>query len=270
MDNPAGSQRFDLASCRSPAWGWHEVIIEAREHVRQMTELSVGHVEQIFSAYRARLAAHRKSPGCRAAMIFKNSGRDAGMSREHLHSQLVALSATPPLIALELAGAESFRAAHAQCVFCYLADQARECQPARVIVETATLVAYCPFASRTAFEVWVQPREHAACFDVTSDKCLAELAQLVPDILRRLQCHLGSFAYNYVLHTLPFDTRREDHYHWHIEIIPRTSRLAGLEWGSGILVNTMAPEEAAARLRGVEFADQVELTSGEEKTSEKN
>ncbi len=236
------------ASCSAPSWGRHEVIIESPLHQRQLTELDSAERFVIFDAYRDRLRSLRAESSLKSVLIFKNSGRDAGMSREHLHSQLVALPHVPPLLQLELDGASRFWDACQECVFCHLAAESQR-DGRRLVLETDSLLAFCPFASRTAYEVWIQPKCHAGRYENCNDQVLVELAQIVAELLSKLSRCLGHFAYNYVLHTLPFDTCLEDHYHWHIEIIPRTSRLAGLEWGGGLLVNTVAPETAADRLR---------------------
>ena len=170
------------------------------------------------------------------------------MSQEHIHSQLVALPFLPPVLELELRGAQQFRERSGQCVFCHLAEsESRE--GIRLVGQTEHLVAICPFAGRAPYETWVLPRDHGARFEQTSTTVLAELAQLLQDVLRRLEDCLNYPAYNYVLHSCPFDRQWEDHYHWHFEIIPRIAHLAGLEWGTGVHVNIVSPEVAARTLR---------------------
>jgi UDPglucose--hexose-1-phosphate uridylyltransferase len=249
---PGDCQSGERAGTDGPNWelsrGRHEVIIESAIHRRHLTELSPTEVELVFSAYRDRLRWIRQHGRYAYALVFKNSGRDAGMSREHLHSQLVALPDVPPLARREQLGSLRFYRSHRRCVFCHLIDETLR-QQARLVLETETVVAFCPYASRVAYEVWILPKRHEAHFDETIDATLSDIALSVRELVRRLQSCLGPFAYNYVLHSNPFDTCRQDHYHWHIEILPRTSRLAGLEWGTGLLVNTMPPELAAKQLR---------------------
>jgi UDPglucose--hexose-1-phosphate uridylyltransferase len=224
------------------------VVIESATHRRRLTELTHSEVELVFHAYRDRLSTIRRQGHYRYALIFKNSGRDAGMTREHLHSQLVALPEVPPLVRLELLGSVRFFRTHRRCAFCQLVDETTRDQR-RVVLETETVLAFCPYASRVAYEVWVLPKRHEACFEQTDDRTLNAVARGVRDVVERLETRLGPLAYNFVLHSNPFDTTCQDHYHWHIEILPRTSRLAGLEWGTGLLVNTIQPEVAAEQLR---------------------
>ena len=119
----------------------------------------------------------------------------------------------------------------------------------RWVTDTPNLIAICPYASRFAYETWILPKTHQSNFETAPDHILSELARLVQNVLKRLDSFLEQPAFNYVLHTSPFDTMWKDHYHWHIEIIPRIARLAGLEWGTGVHVNTVSPELAADRLR---------------------
>lgn len=242
-DASSGSDRMQERSV-----GQHEVIIESATHRRRLSELSLGEVEWVFRAYRDRFRSLRRDGRFRYVLIFKNSGREAGMSREHLHSQLVALPEVPPLPRLELRRSARFYRSHQRCIFCHLIDETIT-QRSRVVLETDTALAFCPFASRVAYEVWVLPKRHEACFDQTDDRLLCDVAHTMHTLVTRMEHSLGPVPYNLVLHSSPFDTRCQDHYHWHIEILPRTSRLAGLEWGSGLLVNTMLPELAAEQLR---------------------
>ncbi len=121
--------------------------------------------------------------------------------------------------------------------------------PSRLVAQSEHFLAICPFASRTPFETWVLPRFHWPRFEQTATEVLSELARLLQDVLGRLEVCLDHPAYNYVLHSCPFDMHSEDHYHWHFEIIPRIAHLAGLEWGTGVHVNIVSPEAAARSLR---------------------
>jgi UDPglucose--hexose-1-phosphate uridylyltransferase len=238
-----------IESCQ-PSLGRHEVIIESPTHQRYLTELTVAETQLVFEAYRDRMQSISHSGGWAYALVFKNSGREAGMSREHLHSQLVALPAVPPVVQRELEGAKGFLESRGQCVFCYLQELAIH-DRSRLVFESERMVAFCPYASRLPYEVWVMPKCHEPRYERASRPDVHETSAAVWDVVRRLETCLGRTAYNYLLHSSPFDTCRQDYYHWHIEILPRTSRLAGLEWGTGVLVNTLSPEVAASRLRGV-------------------
>ena len=96
-------------------------------------------------------------------------------------------------------------------------------------------VAFCPYAARFPWETWIVPRRHACDFRQIEDSSLAQLAQLTSRVIGRLERQIPGLAYNYIIHTAPFDTHALDHYHWHMEIIPRLSNVAGFEWGIGLL-----------------------------------
>jgi UDPglucose--hexose-1-phosphate uridylyltransferase len=231
-----------------PARGWHEVVIESPRHLRRLTELTPEAAALVLQAYRDRFRVFANDPQMACGLAFKNCGRQAGMSQEHIHSQLVALPFLPPVLETELLGARKFHQRSGQCVFCHLAESEQR-DSVRLIRQTEHFLAICPYASRAPYETWVLPRHHWARFEQTPTTQLAEFAQLLQQMLRCLEDSLGHPAYNYVLHSCPFDTQWEDHYHWHFEIIPRIAHLAGLEWGTGVHVNIVSPEVAAQTLR---------------------
>lgn len=119
----------------------------------------------------------------------------------------------------------------------------------RVVAESKQFVVLCPHASRLAYEMWLLPRAHEAHYSRASRDSLPELASLFRAALVKLQRIVKVPAYNYIVHTAPFDTPGADHYHWHIEILPRITTLAGFELGTGCYINPVSPESAAAELR---------------------
>ncbi|HEY2761863.1 MAG TPA: HIT domain-containing protein, partial [Pirellulales bacterium] len=118
-----------------------------------------------------------------------------------------------------------------------------------IVAVTPNFLAFCPFAARLAYETWIIPRQHVAHFDAIAPETLSELASLLRMVLVKLERIVKLSAYNYIVHTAPFDTTGSDHYHWHIEILPRTTSLAGFELGTGCYINTVLPERAATVLR---------------------
>ena len=118
-----------------------------------------------------------------------------------------------------------------------------------LIAQSHNFVAFCPFASRFAYETWIMPRRHRSHFGEIESESLPELAALFREVLVKLERIVKLPAYNYIIHTAPFDTAAPDHYHWHIEILPRIANLAGFELGTGCFINTVPPDQAAATLR---------------------
>jgi UDPglucose--hexose-1-phosphate uridylyltransferase len=180
--------------------------------------------------------------------IFKNVGAEAGASLGHTHSQIVATPVVPELVEAELAGGREFLTRTGRCVFCDLA--AREIATgSRVVARSEHFLVMTAFAPRFAYELWVLPLAHASRFETISNDHALELAQLMKHVLIALDRVQAEPAYNWCLHTAPLRSQELAHYHWHIEILPRTGRPAGLEWGYGCFITTVAPETAAAELR---------------------
>jgi UDPglucose--hexose-1-phosphate uridylyltransferase len=228
--------------------GVHEVVVESPEHLVSLSDLSLDQACLVFRSYRDRLATLRKDPNLAYGLVFKNVGAAGGASLEHVHSQLIATRFVPSEVQRELAAAEEFYRREGKCCFCTLIDE-ELAAASRVVAESPRFVAVCPFAGRFPYETWLLPRAHQSRFDESSDLELAELSALTHDLIGRIERALGRVAYNYLIHTEPFDTCRLDHYHWHIEILPRVTRTAGFEWGAGCYINPVPPEEAAAVLR---------------------
>ena len=229
-------------------FGRHEVIIESPRHVASLSELTSAEADLVFRAYRERIAALKATGQYRVVQIFKNVGPAAGASLEHVHSQLIALPGVPDVIAQELASCREYFAAHRRPL---VGDMlARELASGeRIVATTENFVAFCPFASRFPFEVCLAPLAEQGGFEDAQTGKLGELSRLACDLVGRIERAGGQSAYNCVLHTQPFDTPPDDHYHWHIEIIPRLTKVAGFEWGTGCFINPLPPEAAAAQLR---------------------
>ena len=239
---------FKASDLIQPPLGAHEVIVESPHHVRDWLDLSPEDLATILDVYRQRIAAHLGGGELQQVLIFKNVGYAAGASLEHAHSQLFALPYISETFENELAGAQRHNHTTDSCVFCKLLAEELDIQE-RIIVEGERFVALCAFAGRQPYETCILPRSHSANFEQLPDEELLALAETMQNVLRRLSSVLKPLSYNLVLHTSPVGTEHAAAYHWHWELIPRTSQLAGLEWGAGVYVNPLSPERAAARLR---------------------
>jgi UDPglucose--hexose-1-phosphate uridylyltransferase len=248
---PNGPLRQAPLGQSAVATGIHEVIIEAPRHVASLTELNQSELLLTWTAYRERLVEHARDQRWKYGQVFKNVGAAAGASIEHAHSQLIVLPHVPGEIQTELDSCERFCRDHGRPLFADLI--ARELAAGeRMVAESPRFVAFCPFASRFPYEVWVLPRQQAARFYTCpmDDEEMGELGSFVQKILLRLEHVLNRPSYNFFLHTAPFDSLPYDYYHWHVEIFPRVTKAAGFEWGTGYFINPVSPEEAAAALRG--------------------
>ncbi len=228
--------------------GAHEVIIESPEHCVDMAELDEEVIENVLQACRDRMVHLREDKRWQHVLIYKNQGGAAGATLEHVHSQLIALPMVPREVGDEVRAAEHYHRKTQHCIYCDIIDEQRR-EGRRLVSENGDFVVCCPFAPRFPFETWILPKKHAAFFDRLSDIELVPLARALRETLRRLHSSLDQAPFNYVIHSAPFHKPSSEHYHWHIEIMPRTTGIAGFEWGSGYYINTVAPEDAAQVLR---------------------
>jgi UDPglucose--hexose-1-phosphate uridylyltransferase len=154
----------------------------------------------------------------------------------------------PILVQEEIEGCRRHHDLKERCIFCDIIRQELQSRT-RVVMETQSFVALAPYAPRFPFETWILPKRHISCFSSSTNEDFKDLAFLLQDTLRRLDKALSSPPYNYVIHTSPFKEEINDYYHWHIEIMPKLTNVAGFEWGSGFYINPTPPEEAAKFLR---------------------
>jgi UDPglucose--hexose-1-phosphate uridylyltransferase len=228
--------------------GAHEVFIETPEHLTSMTPLPDDHVTDILSAYQARLIDLQRDGRMRYGMLFKNVGLEGGASLEHTHSQLIVTPVVPARVDEEINGARRFYEYRDRCVYCDILDQELSGDD-RIVMTTDHFVAIAPYASRFPFETWILPRRHESHFERSSRHEIEDLAFILKRVLKRIEGALDCPPLNYMIHTAPFNVDPLDHYHWHIEIIPRVTRTAGFEWGTGFYINPVPPEAAAEYLR---------------------
>ncbi len=232
--------------------GAHEVIIETGEHHKSMAEMREKQVEDILWAYRERILDLKKDTRFKYVLIFKNHGEPAGATLEHPHSQLIALPIVPRQVREELEGAKEYYGFKERCVFCDIVRH-EQVDGRRVIYENSHFLVIAPYAPRFPFETWVLPKKHDASYENCQRQDCQVLADAMKVTLRKLNVALDKPAYNFILHNSPFRDEDSRHYHWHFEIMPSLTRVAGFEWGSGFYINPTPPEEAAEFLRNVKI-----------------
>jgi UDPglucose--hexose-1-phosphate uridylyltransferase len=215
--NREGEGLFD----RMNGIGAHEVIIETPQHGKTLATMSEPEIEKVFWAWRDRVLDLKRDVRLRHIVIFKNHGAAAGASLEHSHSQLIAL----PIVRQETRNG------------------------ARVIAESADFVAIAPYAPRFPFETWILPKRHRSRFEDATPGEFGGLARMLKDILLRMNVTLLTPPYNLIVHSAPLQEDATEFYHWHVEVMPKLTRVAGFEWGTGFYINPTGPEEAAEVLR---------------------
>lgn len=228
--------------------GAHEVIIESPNHEESFSQLPPERMIYVLKAYKQRILDLARDKRFHYVMIFKNHGKAAGASLEHSHSQLVALPILPRMIVSEITGSESYYKYKERCVFCDIIHQEIK-QDIRVVCQNDLFITITPFAPRTPFEMWVLPKKHSSSFSDADGEELVALAEIFSETFQRLDRCIPNVPYNFVLHTEPLRSGGLDHYHYHFEIVPKLTSIAGFEWGSGFYINPMPPEEAAIYLR---------------------
>jgi len=255
--NRQGSGMYDVMD----SIGAHEIIIETPQHIANMADLSEEQIAKVFFAYIERITDLGRDLRFKYVLVFKNYGWTAGGGAiKHSRSQLMATPVNPKRVKEELVGARKYFEFKDRCIFCDLIRQELSFGE-RVIMDSDGMIAIAPFASRFPFETWIMPKEHSADFIKLKRHDVFELAKVIKQTLAKLKKALNDPPYNYILHTSPVIVPKkpgywktlDDDYHWHIEIIPRLTRVAGFEWGSGFYINPTPPEEAAKYLRELEL-----------------
>lgn len=228
--------------------GAHEVIIETPRHDQTLASLPTKNIEDVLWAFRDRMLDLRKDSRFRYILVFKNHGNDAGASLEHSHSQLIALPIVPGSIREQVTGAQQYYEYKERCIYCDIIRQEMESK-VRVVSDNEDFVTLSPFAPRFPFETWIFPKRHEAFFEQSSPRNLENMAKALKSLLTRTDTVLDCPSFNLVLQSAPLRESHTESFHWHIEYMPRLSRIAGFEWGTGFYINPMAPEQAAKYLR---------------------
>jgi UDPglucose--hexose-1-phosphate uridylyltransferase len=228
--------------------GAHEVIIETPRHEVSLSGLSDDEVRDVLWLYKARLLDLRNDRRLVFGLVFKNVGERAGASLEHTHSQLIVTPIVPLRVQAEMDRCREYYDYRDRCMLCDMAVQEMS-SGVRIVMDTPNFVAFEPFAARFPFETHVMPKRHYSHYENTEDDLLPELARCLRSTVAKIERALNHPAYNYLIHTSPLNSPPLDHYHWHFEIIPRITRTAGFEWGTGFYINPVPPEHAAQYLR---------------------
>jgi len=233
--------------------GANEVIIETPDHAATLGDLTDRQIEEVMWAFKERIIDLKKDRRFRYILLFRNHGEGAGASLEHPHSQLIALPVVPKRVQEEVEGARQYYSFKERCIFCDIISEERRAGT-RLVTETELFAVIEPYAARFPFETWILPKRHASHFEDTDAGTLAELGRMLRNTIRKIEKVLERPAYNFMLHTAPLQEAPLAYYHWHMEIIPRLTKVAGFEWGSGFYINPTPPEESARFLREAGWA----------------
>ncbi len=227
--------------------GFHEVVV-TRDHVKDMSQFSDKEIKEVIDVYQERYLELMNEEFVNYISIFHNHGEEAGASLRHPHSQIMAIPVTDPDIQNSLAASRRYWDYHQKCIHCEMIKWDKE-TGTRIVFENDDFLALCPFASRMAFQVRIYPKAHLSYFERVNEEQKLALSEVFRATLSKLRKALTEPSYNFFLRTSPCDGKDHSHYHWHFEILPRTSIQAGFEFGAGIEISTIEPEKAAEYLR---------------------
>ena len=232
-----------------PGIGSHEVVVETPRHDGRPDEMSVDDVARVVWVWRERYRALIERPDIRAVVVFKNFGALAGTSLTHSHSQIVATPVFLPRLLRRLDVATRHYDEYGECVYDQMIEAETKAE-VRIVDEQGGFVAFEPWAAQTPFETWIAPTVHQGSFGDLDDEGIRGLAAILTRTLTALRYACGDPDYNVVMYSAPTDGGHANAvFHWHLKLIPRLSTQAGFEIGSGMAINTVAPEEAAQALR---------------------
>lgn len=228
--------------------GAHELVI-TRDHNKNFAALSPAAALEVFRIFQERIRKMNEDPCLVYAVPFMNYGPKAGASLWHPHYQIFAIPTIPPHSARSISGAARYFKSHRRCVRCDMVKEERS-ERTRVIAENAHAIAVAPYASKVPFEAMILTKRHYPYFHKTPEAALRGVVSLLQSVMARLRKYVNDPDMNFFVHEAPLDGKRYDYHHWHVEVLPRISIPAGVEFSTGIYVDSVAPEAAAAILRG--------------------
>lgn len=229
--------------------GHHDLVV-TRDHDKNIAALGEHLAFEVFRMLQKRYRMLAKDRCLLYTSTFFNWGESSGASLYHPHYQVLTLPIIPPDIQHSLNGSLRYYKERKKCVHCVMLRSELSERP-RIIEENRETVALAPYVSRQPFEVRIFPRRHLPCFEKTPARDLRAVVATLQSVLRRVKKHLGDPDFNFFIHTAPLKyQKRYRYYHWHIEVIPKLTILGGFELSTGVDINVIDPDTAAAILRG--------------------
>ncbi|MBI5643409.1 MAG: galactose-1-phosphate uridylyltransferase [Deltaproteobacteria bacterium] len=230
--------------------GVHEVIVENPIHNISTALMDVRDIEDIFRVYKARFIDAHKDPTVEHVILFKNHGESAGTTLEHTHSQLVGTPVVPIQIRDRVQAALHYFDDTGECMICSILKREKE-EGARVIIDTGHFLTFVPYAALSPFHTWIFPKRHSAVFSDITEEEIRDIAYHLKVLLSKFHYGLEDPDYNYVIRSSRPQDRGNEYCHWYLSIVPRLTKTAGFELGSGMFINTVVPEKSAEFLKGV-------------------
>ena len=230
--------------------GAHEVIVDSPSHSRVLAQQPVEQVRLLLWTLQLRYIDLMRDTRFQTIVLFKNHGERAGTSLAHPHCQLIAASVVPHMLRHKLAVAAQYFDRTGECVYSAMVEEEQVFKE-RLVTVNDHFVALCPYASTVPFEIWILPRRRQSSFRWLDPSLLRPLAEILKNVLARLYTGLNDPDFNLTIDTVPRGEEQGEYFLWHIQILPRLTQRAGFEMGSGMSINPVMPEDAAALLREV-------------------
>jgi UDPglucose--hexose-1-phosphate uridylyltransferase len=230
--------------------GYHDVVVESRLHNTSPATQQIDEIEQTLRAFQARGQSIAADKRIEQIVYFKNHGASAGASLVHPHAQMLGLPVVPSSIRTRMAEAWRHYDSYGECVICRMRDE-EDREQVRVVIDSPFFCAFVPFAAFSPFHIWIVPRRHQANFLGATPEELADLALILRQVLQKIYLGLNDPDYNYVIRSAPVREIESQYLHWYLAVVPRVTRPAGFEMGTGMFINTALPEESAQFLRAV-------------------
>jgi UDPglucose--hexose-1-phosphate uridylyltransferase len=232
--------------------GQHEVIVEHPVHNTTLALMQPSEIEKVMELFSMRGWYLREDQRIEQIIYFKNHGVRPGASLVHPHSQIIALPVVPHNIRQRTEEARRYFDDTGDCVFCVmLADEI--IRQDRIVAQTDHFVAFVLYAAYSPFHTWIVPKRHGVSFLYMNAAERSDLALIIKQVLHRIYVGLNDPAYNMVVQSSPTKEIGNNYLHWYISVVPRLTRQAGFELGSGMYINTSLPEDCADFLRQVEL-----------------
>jgi UDPglucose--hexose-1-phosphate uridylyltransferase len=244
------TRRFDEINRSIAGVGYHEIVVESRLHNTSPATEALEEVEWTLRAFQIRGRAFSDDTRIEHTIYFKNHGISAGASLVHPHAQLLGLPVVPYSVRARMSEAHRYFNDKGECVICQMRRE-EEREQTRMVASSSFFSAFIPYAAFSPFHLWIIPRHHRASFlDATLEE-LGDLARMLRELLRKIYIGLNDPDYNYVIRSTPGHERESAYLHWYVAVVPRVTRAAGFEMGTGMFINTALPEESARFLRSL-------------------
>lgn len=230
--------------------GSHEIVI-LRDHDKHLAQYKKEDIRSLLLGYQDRYRSLSGEECVAYISIFHNYGREAGASVPHPHSQILALPVVPPDVSHSLNGSREYFHKHGKCIHCAMLDSELK-EKKRIVFQNKKAVVFAPYASRSNFELRIFPKRHEAFFEKVDKDELLFVAEALQQALLKIDKGLKGPSFNFFLHTAPVVLHQDyQHYHWHIEILPKVSTFGGFELGTGIDIIGIPPEMTAEFFRKI-------------------